>query len=432
MRLPEPFAMALLLTLLSFVIALLLGEASPGILVDAWAGGGSGFWSYLSFGMQMCLILVTGFAVAATRPVRWVLTRLAAIPQGPGQAAALVAFVSMALALLHWGLGIVAGALLARDVGLAMHRAGRPVHYPLLGAAGYTGMCVWHAGLSGSAPLKVTQAKDRVDVLGEDLAARVGDLPLTETVFSLGNLLVVGLLLIAVPAACAAMVPRDATRFRGPPESIRQESPPAAAPTPLDSGPWLLIPVVGLMVWWIVRWAGGGGFTRMGPNELNFVFLALGLALLGSPAAYHRAASEAARGTAGILVQFPFYAGIRGLLVAGGAVALFAAALPEHPALLRLSVFLSSGLTNVFIPSGGGQWGVQGPVVLEAALNAGVSPARAVMAFSYGDQWTNLLQPFWALPLLGITGNRAGDILGYTAVLAAVTGVIFAGAVLIG
>jgi short-chain fatty acids transporter len=424
--------MALLLTLISFGIALLLGDASPGQLVDAWAAGGAGFWSYLGFGMQMCLILVTGFAVAATKPLQWLLERLAALPRGPGQAAALVAFVSMLLALVHWGLGLVAGALLARDVGLAMHRSGRPVHYPLLGAAGYSGMCIWHAGLSGSAPLKVTQAKDRVDVLGEALAERIGDLPLTETILSPGNLLVVGVLLLAVPIACAAMVPTDASKFRGPPETVRNQSAPAEAPTPLDSGPWLLVPVVGLMFWWIARWASAGGMASMGPNELNFVFLALGLALLGSPAAYHRAASDAASATAGILVQFPFYAGIRGLLVAGGVVALFAAALPEDPAMLRLSIFLSSGLTNIFIPSGGGQWGVQGPIVLQAALDAGVPPARAVLAFSYGDQWTNLLQPFWALPLLGITGNRAGDILGYTGVLAAVTGVVFAAAVLVG
>ena len=432
MRLPEPFALALLLTLAAFALALLLGETAPGELVDAWAGGGAGFWSYLGFGMQMCLILVTGFAVAATRPVQVALERLAAVPKSPGQAAALVAFVSMSLALLHWGLGVVAGALLARDVGLAMHRAGRPVHYPLLGAAGYTGMCVWHAGLSGSAPLKVTQAKDRIDVLGEELAARVGELPLTETVLSGGNLVVVATLLIVVPATCAAMVPRDPSRFKGPPATVGRSEPADETPTALDSGPWLLVPVVGLMAWWVLRWASAGGVARMGPNELNFVFLALGLALLGSPAAYHRAASDAARATTGILVQFPFYAGIRGILVAGGVVSLFAAALPDHPAMLRLSVFFTSGVANVFIPSGGGQWGVQGPIVLQAALDAGVPPGRAVLAFAYGDQWTNLLQPFWALPLLGITGNRAGDILGYTAVLAVVTGVVFAGAVLVG
>ncbi|MFT4625371.1 MAG: short-chain fatty acids transporter [Myxococcota bacterium] len=432
MRLPEPFALALLLTLVAFAIALVVGEASAGELVDAWAAGGAGFWSYLGFAMQMCLILVTGFAVAATRPVQLAIEALARLPRGPGEAAALVAFVSMALALVHWGLGIVAGALLARDVGLAMHREGRPVHYPLLGAAGYTGMCVWHAGLSGSAPLKVTKEADRIDVLGAELAQRVGELPLTETVLSPYNLVVVAILLVVVPATCAAMVPRDPAAFVAPPPGAAPAPANVDVLTPLDRGPWLVLPVVGLMAWWVIRWASSGGISRMGPNELNFVFLAVGLALLGSPAAYQRAASDAARATAGILVQFPFYAGIRGLLVAGGVVALFAAALPEHPTLLRLSMFLSAGLANVFIPSGGGQWGVQGPILMQAAVDAGIPPARAVLAFAYGDQWTNLVQPFWALPLLGITGSRAGDILGYTTALAGVTGVVFAVAVLVG
>lgn len=425
---PSPMAYAILLTLLAFVGSLLVGDLGPGELLDAWAAGGKGFWSFLSFGMQMTLILLTGTVVAESPACRAVLAKLAGLPGTARQATVLVAVVATLTALVHWGLGLIVGAVLAREVGRVANTRELPVHYPALAAAGYSGLLVWHGGLSGSAPLKVTTSKDVTEVLGVELAARVGTLPLTETLFSPRNLVVTLALLVAIPTTLAWMVPADPARFKRPP--MEEPTPPADLDvrSPLDRGPWLIVPLVGLMAAWVVRWAAGGGLTSLSPNALNFVFFALGLALAGSPTRYMQLAQRGASAATGILVQFPLYAGIRGLLVVSGLGVTLASFGSDW---LLPSTFLSAGLLNLFVPSGGGQWGIQGPIAMTVAIEQGIDPARVVLAVAWGDQWTNAFQPFWALPLLGITGTSASDLLSHTAVLGAVVGVIlFLGVVL--
>jgi short-chain fatty acids transporter len=431
---PDPFPIALGLTLLAFALAMAFGDASLPALLDGWADPERGIWSQLAFAMQMCLILLTGYAVAGTRPVQRVLAAIARIPRNGGEAAVLVSLGAMALALVNWGLGLIGGALLAREVGMSMRERGLPVHYPLLAAAGYTGLGVWHGGLSGSAPLKVTQMSDLEKILGKELAAAIGVIPLDHTILSTRNLLTTGALLIAIPAVLYAIAPRDASRFEPPPERSPSVALPQASRgwvATLENGPWLIAPIALLMGWWLVRWASAGGWRALDPNEVNFAFLAIGLVLAGSPARYMALADDAGRACAGIIVQFPLYGGIVGVLVTSGLVPKLAALLPHGPG-LPFATFLSAAVVNVFIPSGGGQWTVQGPILMQAAHDAGVDPGRVVLALAYGDEWTNLLQPFWALPLLGITGAKIGDIFGYTAILCAAVSVIFAAGVILG
>lgn len=147
--------------------------------------------------------------------------------------------------------------------------------------------------------------------------------------------------------------------------------------------------------------------------------LMLGLLLHGTPRRYVRAVEQAASGCAGIILQFPLYAGIMGLMAGSGLTAQMASAIADtsSPTTLPLFTFVSAGVVNLFVPSGGGQWAVQGPIAMHAAADAGVNPAKMVMAVAYGDQLTNMLQPFWALPLLAITGVKARDIVGYTAIV---------------
>ncbi len=395
---PDPLVIALLLTVVALVAAsgagLAAGAFDPMALVAAWVGGAvepgggrvGGLWSLLAFSMQMCLILVTGAIVAGTAPVRAALERLARVPRGARSAAALVAVAAMGLGLVHWGLGLIGGAVLAREVGRALHERGVSVHYPALAAGGYAGLCVWHGGLSGSAPLKVTTVRDLAEVLGPTLAARVGGIPLTETILSPRNLAVNAVLLVIVPLVLAWLVP---------------------------------------------SWRAGGA-AALTPDHLNLLFLAVGFVLAGSPARLMRLATSGATACAGILVQFPLYGGILGVLAAGGVIARVAGWLPTGAVGLSLATFFGAGAINLFVPSGGGQWAVQGPIVVQAAVDAGVPPARVVLALAYGDQWTNLFQPFWALPLLGITGARAGDLLGHTAIVGIVVGIVFAVGVAVG
>ncbi len=454
-------------------------ETGAATFESAWAPLGSGeqgLWYFLAFGMQMCLILVTGHAVATSAPVARSIGVLATLPRSGAQAVVMVAFVAGSAALVHWGLGLIAGALLAREVGRVMESRGRAVHYPLLAAAGYVGLLVWHGGFSGTAPLKVTTQAD-IDriVSGIDGVSPMAPMPLTETLLSPLNLVVTGGLLVLAPVVLALMHPKatgapddadegDRVRARAAHVSMpstftasRAEAEIAeTAPAPgkswfvwlLEDTPVINIALVAVIALWGIAYyapgtsfaVGGAAFQfgdgralsgarTLNPNTVNLTMLAIGLLLQGTPSRYLRAIEDGARACAGIILQFPLYAGIMGVMLASGLTAQLAASMTSGsaPSTLPILTFLSAGLVNLFVPSGGGQWAVQGPIAMEAATQSGVSPATMVMAVAYGDQLTNMLQPFWALPLLAITGVRARDIVGYTAVLMVVAGVWVAG-----
>ncbi|MFG0304896.1 MAG: short-chain fatty acid transporter [Phycisphaerales bacterium JB040] len=432
---PDPFVLAVLLTVVAALLALTLGDfpdAPEGdgpqtVLLDAWRAD-TGLWRFLAFSMQMCLILVTGHALAASRPARAAIDALARLPRS-GPAGVLLVGVTAALAgLVNWGLGLIVGALLAREVARSLANRRIAAHYPVLCAAGYLGLLVWHGGLSGSAPLSVTTTEGAAKVLPPSAMQTLADtgIGLDQTLFTPLNLFVSGGLVVLAPLILWMLTPRDPELCRciddvadlpvG--EASEPRRPIQTVPEWLERTPpmaWLLAV---LLLAAFVRYARHDGLAALGLNEINAVMLALGLILHGSLDSYSKAVTEAAGGCAGIIIQFPLYAGIMAILDASGLIAMFAEALARGgEAGVPLFSFLSAAVVNVFVPSGGGQWGIQGPVALEAGYAAGVAPGKMVMAVSYGDQLTNMLQPFWALPLLAITGARARDIVGYTALV---------------
>jgi len=432
---PDPFVLAVGLTLVVFALSAIVTGASPFEVVRAWQGD-SGFWSLLAFSMQMVLILVTGHALAATRPVRASIARLARLPRTGAQAAALVAAGAMVAALLNWGLGLIVGALLARDVGRACRERGVEAHYPLLVAAGYGGFICWHGGLSGTAPLKMTTPPDVERFLGPELAATVDPVPFTDTVLGAGNLVVTGGLLVIVPLLCALLAPREGAApiddFVPAPEPAPPEPPAETVPEKIERSPLTMLLIAVPLAVAIGLWFVEVGIGALDPNAINLVFLTLGLLLHGSLSRYASAISEATRGAAGIVLQFPFYAGIMGVMRSTGLAREIAGWLASHASAETYPAitFLSAGLVNLFVPSGGGQWAVQGPIAVEAARAFDIPVEQVIMAVAYGDQWTNMLQPFWALPLLAITGIRARDILGYTALFLLVGGAWMVGCLL--
>ncbi len=389
-----------------------------------WIDPDKGFWFLLKFGMQMTVILVTGFALATTPIVRRMIDRLADVPRGPGSAAALVAFVAMAASFVHWGLGLMGGALLARAVGLRARARGVPIHYPLLGAAGYMGLMVWHGGWSGSAPLIF--ASDQLGMLGEG-----GALPFSMTILSPMNIAVALILLAAVPALFYFLAPREAARLAPCPlaeeAAARVELPTDATPAARLNRSRLLAWAIGLAGLYAVIGYAVGAPRADQIAVINGVFLFTGLILHGSPGAYVRAITEGARGAAGIILQFPFYAGIMGMMSASGLAALVSAwfARVSSPEMFPAMAFVSAALVNFFVPSGGGQVAVQGQVLIDSASSLGVPAWKAVMALSYGDEIGNMLQPFWALPLLAITGLEARQIMGYTILVMLLSAPIF-------
>ncbi len=441
---PDPFVIAIVLTVLTAAMCLVFTEVRPEALAATFAGTG-GMWKLLMFSMQMCLVLVTGHALASSPPVARLVRALADRPETAAQAAALVALVAAVCAVFNWGLGLIVGALMAREVGRSMAGKGIRVHYPLLAAAGYVGLMVWHGGLSGSAPLKVTSMKDMLEVLTPELARQIQPIALQATIGSTMNIIITGGLVLMAPLLFAMLHPRrddeieTFTDFRVPAQIIEPaaadderesrlhlDDKPTTAPEWLERTPALSVLMAVLLaaaLWQAVRLLDSIG--RIDLNHVNLVMLVLGLVLHGSPARYVRAVDEAARGCGGIILQFPFYAGIMGMMSVSGLDAKLASALANTSSetTLPLLTFLSAAVVNLFVPSGGGQWAVQGPIVMQAAVDSGVSPAKMVMALAYGDQLTNMLQPFWALPLLAITGVRARDIVGYTALVMIAGGV---------
>ncbi|MCQ9380076.1 short-chain fatty acid transporter [Methyloversatilis sp. XJ19-49] len=414
--LPDPFVLVLLLTLLVFAAGIGVEGQSPVAMLEHW---GKGFWNLLQFSMQMVLILVTGWVLATTLFFRRILEAIAKLAHTPGQAILLVSVVSLVASWLNWGFGLVIGAMFARQLA----RGVTGVDYRLLIASAYSGFVIWHGGLSGSVPLTLATAD-------HFLAARTGVIATGDTIFSTFNLLIVLALFICVPILNRLMMPRAEDTVTVDPALLVDVEfvPDTTTDTPasrLDNS-ILLAQSVGIMglVFSGYYFLVSAGTLNL--NIVNFMFLFLGIMLHGRPSRFLAAIGDAARGSSGIIVQFPFYAGLMGMIVGSGLAVtisnVFVAVSTD--ATLPLFAFLSAGLVNIFVPSGGGQWAVQGPIMVEAAARMGADLPRVAMAVAWGDAWTNLIQPFWALPALAIAGLRAKDIMGYCLITLLMSGVV--------
>ncbi len=411
--LPDPYIFVLILTLVVFVAAVLVERQSPMAVVTMW---GTGFWELLSFSMQMLLVLATGFMLASTPLVKGVLARLAGLAASPGQAIVLVSLVSLTASWINWGFGLVVGALFAKALARVVK-----VDYRLLVASAYSGFIVWHGGLAGSIPLSVATP-------GHPFEAITGIIPTGQTIFSVFNLAIVAALFIAVPLVNRMMMPSPADSvFVDRAKLVEPDYDQGEVTRPSDrletsrGLSWLI--GAGGIAYLVQYFLGGGGLTL---NVVNFLFLTLAIILHGTPRRLLVALNEAVKGGAGIVIQFPFYAGIMAIMVESGLAAsvsnwLVAFATAET---LPFWTFISAGIVNFFVPSGGGQWAVQAPVILPAAEALGADLARASMAVAWGDAWTNMVQPFWALPVLAIAGLNAKDIMGFCVVQLVLSGII--------
>ncbi|MBM3604780.1 MAG: short-chain fatty acid transporter [Alphaproteobacteria bacterium] len=415
--LPDAFIFVIVLTLVAALAAMLNQGTAPADLVRMW---GNGFWELLSFSMQMLLVLVTGFILASSPPVRRLLARLAGLAHTRGGAILLVSVVSLAASWINWGFGLVVGAIFAKELARQIR-----VDYRLLVAAAYSGFVIWHGGLAGSIPLTIATP-------GHFTETQIGVIPTGDTIFAPWNLLIVLAVFIVVPLVNRMMLPLEHEQVLVDPEQLRDPipAPRSTRPTPaewLETSP-LLMYLIGIpgLIWLTLHFLGGGALNL---NVVNFLFLFLGIVCHGTPRSLLAALDEAVRGGAGIVIQFPFYAGIMAIMVESG----LAASLSEWfvsistAATLPFWSFIAAGIVNIFVPSGGGQWAVQAPVMLPAAEALGADVAKVAMGVAWGDAWTNLLQPFWALPMLGIAGLKARDIMGFCVIHLVVVGAVVGG-----
>ncbi|GIN21875.1 MAG TPA: short-chain fatty acid transporter [Bacillus bacterium] len=411
--LPDAFLFAVILTLVVFLMGILFTGSTPIQMVEYW---GNGFWDLLAFAMQMSLIVVTGYVLANTPIIKKGLVVISALAKTPARAIMLVTFTATVASLINYGFGLVVGALIAIQVAKRVPS----LDYRLLVASAYSGFLVWHGGLSGSIPLLIATPD-------HFLEETIGTISVTETIFSGFNLFIVFVLLISLPLLNRLMLKsREGLEVTHPKNweagSIEETvEEPAENLTPSDrlENSQIISILIGLFgIAYIVYHFVTNGFD-LNINIVNFIMLFLGIILHRTPRRFLVSVNDAVKNVGGIIVQFPFYAGIMGMMVASG--------LSESMSLWFVNIsteftyplftFISAGIVNFFVPSGGGQWAVQGPIMIPAGIEIGVDSAKTAMAVAWGDAWTNMIQPFWALPLLAIAGLRVRDIMGFCVII---------------
>jgi len=417
----DAFVFAIVLTIILLVLGMTIQKASFLDMASYW---GKGFWGLLSFSMQMVAVLVTGSALAISKPVHRIMVSIAKVANTPVKAILIVTGVALVGNWLNWGFGLIVSAILAKEIA----KVSKGIHYPLLVASAYSGFVIWHSGLSGSIPLSIA-AKTPV----MEKFAHGAIVPTSETIFSFQTLAIVIVITLTLPLINMLMLPKkkediievDPALFAEDDEEVPVKARKDMTPAEKQENSLILsLFVVVIGAFYIVRFFIKGGALSL--DIVNLIFLVLGVVCHKTPIAYVRAVDKSIRNCGGIVLQFPFYGGLMGMMVDSGLAATLANAFVavSTPRTFQLFTYYAGGIINMFVPSGGGQWAVQGPIMMPAAEALGVSYGRTAMGIAWGDAWTNMIQPFWALPLLGVAKLSIKDIMGYTTVVLLWTGVV--------
>lgn len=418
--LPSPFTLAVTLSLIVFVLGMTVGTSGFMEMVNTF---GSGMFSLFPFTMQMVLVLVTGHVLASSPVVLGILKKLAILPRNKVQAVMFTAFISYIASYLNWGFGLIAGAIVARE--MAAQNYGKKIHYPLIIAAAYSGNIA--RGPSSSIPLAVATE-------GHIMQDLVGIIPVGETLYASYNIIITVALLILIPILYKFMTPADEDsielspdKFSSNNEVVKEDSTVKQTfAEKFDNIPILAWMVGAIWVIYLVAFFRESASFNLNLNIVIMIFFTLGIFAQKNLTNYAKAVDNAVRTSSGIILQFPFYAAIMAMMRdAGLAVMLsewFISIANERT--LPVLTFLSAGILNIFVPSGGGQWAVQGPIMLEASSALGADSAKVTMALAWGDSWTNQIQPFWALPALAIAGLDVKDIMGYCIMVLLLAGVV--------
>jgi short-chain fatty acids transporter len=439
--LPTPFTIALILTLIAFLMAYFFARPSDknsieylGEMLHWW---NDGMWNpaMLAFTVQMMLVLVLGHIIAISFPVNRFLDKaVGALCKNGPMAAFSITLLTITVAWFNWGLGLIFGAIFVRKTGEYAAKNNVAVNYGLLGACGYSGLMVWHGGISGSSTSKVAESGHLKSLTAgnPEIADSLPDLiTFSDTVFSSTNLWVSLLLLFILPVfmyAVARKTKNEVPVLNFSTSTTKEDNTIHSGAEKVDyysqSARIIGVLIISISVYLAISARATESFGFITPNWLNLFLLGIGLVVHGSIANFINAGDNAISGAAGILLQFPLYFGVMGLMSSSGLVAQIADVFVElsktsgNPAsTFPFLSFLSASFLNIFIPSGGAQWAVQGPIIVQGAVELGLALPKNILALAYGDQLTNMLQPFWALPLLGITGLKAKEILPYSILL---------------
>ena len=419
---PDALVIVIILSIVAYILALVWGFKSEIGLgsrayqsIQAW---GKGFWELIAFAMQMCLIMMTGYILACSPPVRKLMNGISgwSNPEKPWQAIVTMSLFSMIVAWFNWGTSLIASAMLA----LFIVKRNPKVDYRLLIAAAYLGLgCTWHSGLSGSSPLLVATPDNFV------IKAKLLDavIPVSQTILHPFNLILTLIIVVVVTIMMALMHPRPEKAFTVSPQLMDQLKLYEAPPKPTKYGSpsdWMnwwpgfnLILFIGGLVWLIWYFANKGLALTL--DVVNFAMFMLGVLFHWRPCSFLKAAEDAGKAVWGIVIQFPFYAGILGLFKYTLLSTVFTNAFVaiSSPQTFPLALYWYGGLLNYLIPSGGGQFAVEAPYIIPAAKQLGVGMGTTVVTFAWSDMMTDMIQPFWAIAMLAVAKLHFRDIMGW-------------------
>jgi short-chain fatty acids transporter len=426
--LPDPFVFAIGLTLLTMILAVLVQGQGIVALTTSW---GKGFWTLLAFTTQMAVILAMGYVLATAPLTERFLDRIVMRVHDPRMAIIVATLVGGIGSYLNWGFGLVIGGIVARKLALSV----KGVHYPLIIASAYSGFTLYGLGLSASIPVLISTK-------GHPMEAQMGVIPLSETIFSPTMLVTSLVVLITLPLLNAWLHPKPGQPVTEIDRTLEERTRAAQAAVPADAGDEhtfasrlnnsrLLSGLIGLIgVVYVVLYFHGGG--TMDLNLINFIILFLGIILLGTPIRYVEKLNEGIRTISGIILQYPFYAGIMAIMASSGLVNTFSEFFVKiaTPHTLPFWGLISSFFINFFAPSGGGHWVIQGPFMIEAAKAIGASVGHTATAVMLGNAWNDLIQPFWILPALALSKLKLKDIMGYTVIMMFWIGIVYTVAIL--
>ncbi len=403
------------------------------LVIQFW---NKGLWDTngLAFAIQMMLMLILGHVFALSPIVEKGIKKLLPICKTNARSAALISFTTLTISWFNWGLGLVFGAIFCKKLLEYAHDKKLPINVGLIGSAGYCGLMVWHGGISGSSLIKIAEPGHLATLVSPQYQHQVPHLiDFKSTVFSSSNLTITAILFLVLPLTTYFIGKKVKTQI--PDEykipSIEVINKKLIGAERFDHSKITGKIIGGLLVilctYLAMSHPNTLSFQFITPNFLNLSLLALALISHGSIINFLAASESAIGGTVGILLQFPLYFGIMGIFQSTGIIQDLSHFFLHISSDFTYSIytFFSAGLINFFVPSGGGQWYLQGPLIIQSALEMGIPLHKSIMAFAYGDQLTNMMQPFWALPLLGITGLKAKDILPYTLLMMVVGFFIF-------
>jgi short-chain fatty acids transporter len=417
---PDAWVVALIMTIPVFVMALIWGDVDASGAFVAW---GDGIWTLLTLMAEFSFAIVIAYAVAVARPVARLLNWIASRPDPakPAQAVLVMAAFSYVTAWLNWAVAIVMSAVLV----LFMAKNNPRADYRLLACAAFLGFgTVWNAGLSSSSAL-IVATPDNFLITGKVLANTI---PISETILTPWNIVLSLVVAVLGTAFIVALTPRPEKAWTMPPDRLEallpsMEREPVAAPlTPAQRMEswrgWNLLFGVATMAY-LVHLLATKGIAGWTIDAYNLLFLSLAILLHGRPRPFLDACERGIRGAWGILLVFPFFAGMFGLIQLthlGTTLSDFFASITTAHTFAPI-VYWYSGILNYFVPSAGAKWALEAPYLIPAAASHGVSPAGATMAYSWGDLGTALIQPFWAIALLAIVRLKFGQIMGYCLVI---------------